>query len=155
MKALAVLLVMPIVMMNAACNKPSEENCKKAVENMRELLGTNDGVTADTTSAIRSCKGGSSKAAVECAIAAKTVEDLEKCEFFKIPDKEEQCKKALANMRQQTGATGAPTPDEIHKCRVSMVRRTISCAIEASSRDELDKCKFMKFDEGSAGSGSP
>jgi hypothetical protein len=147
-------LVLVLVVLAFGCNKPSEENCKKAVENMRELLGTDNGVSSDTTAAVRSCKGGSTKASVDCAIAAKTVEDLEKCEFFKIPDKEEQCKKALANMRQQTGQSGTATPDDIHKCRVSMARKTIQCAIDAGSRDDLDKCKFMKFDEGS-GSASP
>jgi hypothetical protein len=155
MKALAIASVVALgALLAAACNKPSEDSCKKAIENMRELLGNDTGVGTDTTSAVRACRAGSTRESVECAVSAKTVEDLEKCAFFKIPDKEEQCRKALANQRTQTGQSGDPTADDIHKCRVSMTRKTIACAIEASTVAELDKCKFMKFEEGSAGSGS-
>ena len=62
------------------CNKPTEESCKKAVENMRKLMGTNS-YTADIAPEVRRCRGGSTKTAVDCAGNAKTIDDLHKCEF--------------------------------------------------------------------------
>ena len=68
------------------CNKPSEENCKKAIANMQFLLGT-DHITEgqDMTGEVRRCKGGSSREAVDCAIAAKTLDQLRACDFMKVP----------------------------------------------------------------------
>lgn len=68
-----------------ACNKPSEESCKAAIENMRKLMGTAS-YAADITPYIRSCRGGSTKAAVDCAIKAKTREELSACSFAHFDD---------------------------------------------------------------------
>lgn len=71
-----------------ACNKPSEENCRKALGNLRQLLGT-DKLTLEQGSLegeIRRCRGGSSKKSVECAINAKTIEELRACNLVKLPD---------------------------------------------------------------------
>src|SRR5262249_4115850 len=46
----------------AACNKPSEESCKKAIENMRKLMDTAS-VTQDIEPYVRRCRGGSTKEA--------------------------------------------------------------------------------------------
>jgi hypothetical protein len=71
----------------AGCNKPSEESCRKALANMRVLLHTDNATeNTDAEGDVRRCKGGSSKKAVECAIAAKTLDDLRKCGFTKVPD---------------------------------------------------------------------
>ncbi len=61
--------------------KPSEKACREAIENIRRISGqdAND-VGADPIAAVRSCRGNSSKAAVECMRTAKTIADLEKCE---------------------------------------------------------------------------
>ncbi|MCP4443765.1 MAG: hypothetical protein GY811_00270 [Myxococcales bacterium] len=61
--------------------KPSEKACGEAIENIRDITkqGAND-VGADPVAAIRSCRGNSSKEAVECMRVAKTLADLEKCE---------------------------------------------------------------------------
>ncbi len=45
------------------CNKPDEDACKKAIENMRKLMGT-QGYGGDLAPAIRRCRGGSSKDSV-------------------------------------------------------------------------------------------
>ncbi|MBA3463888.1 MAG: hypothetical protein H0T46_28280 [Deltaproteobacteria bacterium] len=71
-----------------ACNKPSEESCQKALANMQTLLGTehlNDGT--EMQGEVRRCRGGSSRKAVDCAVAAKTLDELKKCDFMKVPDK--------------------------------------------------------------------
>jgi len=82
--ALVVLALLALV----ACDKPSEDNCRKALLNMQHLLGTdtqNDSTSsADFEGEVRRCRGGSSRAAVECAIKATKLDELERCEFFKI-----------------------------------------------------------------------
>lgn len=73
--------------LGAGCNKPSEESCRKALGNLRQLLGT-DKLTLEQGSLegeIRRCRGGSSKKSVECAINAKTVEELRACNLVKLP----------------------------------------------------------------------
>lgn len=66
--------------------KPSEDECRKAISNMQVLMGTeNLGDSEMIESQVRRCKGGSSKKSVQCAIKAQTLDDLRKCEFFKLP----------------------------------------------------------------------
>ena len=84
MKRFAVVL--GFVVLAGACNKPSEESCRKALANVRALLGT-EGAQADVEGDVRRCKGGSSKKNVECALNATSIEQLKACGFFKIPEK--------------------------------------------------------------------
>jgi hypothetical protein len=84
MKRFAVVL--GLVMLAGACDKPSEENCRKAIANMRALLGT-DNPTVDIEGDVRACKGGSSKKTVECAMNATSIDQLKACGFFKTPAK--------------------------------------------------------------------
>jgi len=65
----------------AACDKPTEEDCQKAIENMQALLGT-EHLATDIPGTIRSCRTGSSRKAVACASAAKTIEELRACDFM-------------------------------------------------------------------------
>jgi hypothetical protein len=69
-----------IALLLAGCNKPTEDSCKKAIENMRKLLGTSS-YTADISPDVRRCRGGSTQTAVDCAGNAKTKDALAKCEF--------------------------------------------------------------------------
>jgi hypothetical protein len=73
-----------------ACDKPSEGDCKKAINNIRVLLGT-DKLTEDTgqTAAwIRSCQGSAKKSSVKCAMEASTVDQLKRCGMLKNVDLE-------------------------------------------------------------------
>ncbi|CAN5833489.1 hypothetical protein BH11MYX3_BH11MYX3_36580 [soil metagenome] len=71
-----------------ACSKPSEVDCRKALDNMQVLMGTSEvSKNADLQGEVRRCRGGSSKKAVECAIAAKSLEDLRACDFMHVPEK--------------------------------------------------------------------
>jgi len=71
-----------------ACNKPSDEDCRKAITNMQALLGTSNLTEkGGIESEVRSCKGGSSKEAVACAIKATTLDELRACDFMKVPAK--------------------------------------------------------------------
>ena len=73
MKRFAVVL--GLLMLAGACDKPSEENCRKALANVRTLLGTGS-PEADVQGDVRRCKGGSNKKTVECAMAATSIEQL-------------------------------------------------------------------------------
>jgi len=72
----------------AACEKPSGEDCRKALVNMQHLLGTeniNDNKSLEGD--VRACRSGSKKEAVACAIKAQTVDELKACDFYKVPSK--------------------------------------------------------------------
>ena len=77
-----------VMLTGASCNKPTDENCRKALQNMQSLLGTeNLNAKAGVEGDVRRCKGGSRREAVDCAIAAKTLDQLRACDFMKLPDK--------------------------------------------------------------------
>ncbi len=76
------------LVLGTACSKPSEEDCRTALANIQSILGTEHvSKTEDMQGEVRRCRGGSSRKAVDCAIAAKTLDDLRTCDFMKIPEK--------------------------------------------------------------------
>ena len=76
-----------VLLLLSACNKPSEDDCKRAILNMQHLLGTDKlNKTGDIEGEVRRCKGGSTKESVACAGSAATLDDLKKCDFNKAPD---------------------------------------------------------------------
>lgn len=85
MKRFALAFVVVFSSLVAGCNKPAEEDCKKAIENMRKLMGT-DAYVTDIQPSIRRCRGGSSKDSVACAAAAKSRAELEACGFAKFDE---------------------------------------------------------------------
>jgi hypothetical protein len=80
MKLFAFLMVVLV-----ACNKPSEEACTKAIENIQRILGSEGGAT-DVKAQIRRCKGGSTKESVECASKAKNRQELLACKMITFDD---------------------------------------------------------------------
>jgi len=87
---LRILSVFAVVAL-AACDKPSESDCRRAIENIRALLGT-DKLTEDsgqTAAWIRSCVGSAKKTSVRCAMEASTVEALQRCGLVAPEDMEE------------------------------------------------------------------
>jgi len=76
----AVLLLAAATVTSAACSKPSEKDCKQAIETIRRLAGTDSDDFGDPEKAIRSCRANASKKSVKCILSAKTYADLEKCE---------------------------------------------------------------------------
>ncbi len=88
MNKLVRLGVIGLLTLAAACSKPSEDSCRKAIANMQQLLGTEHMSEGhDMQGDVRRCRGGSSQKAVDCAIAAKTLAELNACEFMKAPEK--------------------------------------------------------------------
>ncbi|HEY5926338.1 MAG TPA: hypothetical protein VIV11_31850 [Kofleriaceae bacterium] len=81
------LLVVVVVAGFGCATKPSEEDCRAAITNMQQLMGTeNLRDTEMVESQVRRCKGGSNKKSVECAKKAQTLDELRKCDFYKVPD---------------------------------------------------------------------
>ena len=69
-----------------ACNKPSDASCRKAISNLRALIGTDSPTSnTDIEGDIRRCKGGSTKKAVDCAAKATSLDELRACDFMKVP----------------------------------------------------------------------
>jgi hypothetical protein len=79
MKAL-MLLVAALGLFGAACDKPSEDDCKAAVSRIRKLHGNENDDPGIERAAIRSCRGSASKDSVKCIINAKDIEGLKSCE---------------------------------------------------------------------------
>ncbi|HTM21797.1 MAG TPA: hypothetical protein VL172_14855 [Kofleriaceae bacterium] len=76
----ALYLAAALALLGAACNKPSEDDCKAAVARIRKLQGNERDDPAIERAAIRSCRGSASKKSVRCILEANTMEDLKKCE---------------------------------------------------------------------------
>lgn len=94
----------------AGCEaKPSEDACKRAIDNLREISGLSRAdVGADPKAAIRSCQANSSRATVNCMIEAKTMEDIVKCE-----GKEGQ--KLEAEMKERQTEAGEDEAETVEK----------------------------------------
>ena len=78
---LALALITASTLLWTGCDKPKEEDCKKAIENILAIHDTGtDNVGANPSAMIRSCRGSASPASVQCFINARNRGDLEKCE---------------------------------------------------------------------------
>ena len=71
-------LLLVIAALVAACDKPSEADCKKAIENINKLhdITMEPGKVA---SAVRKCQASSSKSSVKCMGEATSVEQANAC----------------------------------------------------------------------------
>ena len=77
-------LLCSLALLFAACDKPTQVDCDKALRNIQKLLGTENIITpAQLQSEVRRCTAASSKKVVACAIAAHSLDDLNKCDFEK------------------------------------------------------------------------
>ncbi|HEY5936567.1 MAG TPA: hypothetical protein VIU61_18085 [Kofleriaceae bacterium] len=82
--SLRTVVVLLLVSGLGGCEKPSEENCRKALANVRTLYKTDTAdQQMDNAGDVRRCVGGSSKKAVDCAMNAKSLTELEACNFGK------------------------------------------------------------------------
>jgi hypothetical protein len=63
-----------------ACNKPKEEDCRRAIENIRRISGTDKIIAGvDIDGWVRRCRGNSKRETVACAIGAQTADQLKAC----------------------------------------------------------------------------
>lgn len=78
MKRLAASLVL---LAAVACSKPSPEDCRKAVLNMQRIRELDkDTQNSDPEVWVRKCRATGSPDTVRCLIAAKTEDELTRCE---------------------------------------------------------------------------
>ena len=76
-----VLAAFAAILGSSACNRPTEEDCRAALTNIRRILGTeNNDFGKSPEVALRACRGNGRKESVACAIRAKTVDDLKACQ---------------------------------------------------------------------------
>jgi hypothetical protein len=76
-------LLAPILLLASlslvACDKPTEADCRKAVENINKIHG----LTVEPSKldqAVRKCQSSSTKASVQCNIAATDVASQKACD---------------------------------------------------------------------------
>ena len=73
----ALVLVLGVL----GCSRPSDEDCRRALRNVRKISGAADTSNApDPEPAIRKCKSSASTEQVACLIAAKTQDDVAACQ---------------------------------------------------------------------------
>ena len=71
-----------------ACDKPSKDDCRRALLNMQHLMGTENLLQqGGLDGEVRRCQGGSTTKAVQCAIAATSMDELKRCDFNQVPAK--------------------------------------------------------------------
>jgi hypothetical protein len=105
------LLAVLAVAMLAGCNKPAEEDCRKGIRNMQRLLGTDKLHSAQNVeSAVRSCRGASTKKSVECAIQAQTLDQLKQCSFWKEQGMKDEPGSAGSGSSAASGSAAVPPP---------------------------------------------
>lgn len=79
-RALVTALLLVSAWTSAGCGqKPSEEACKAAVENLNAIYKAKD-TDAERAAAVRRCRARSTKESVACMTAAKTQADAQACE---------------------------------------------------------------------------
>jgi hypothetical protein len=65
----------------SSCNKPTEDACQKAIENIQRVTGIENSAGApDSAAAVRKCRAQASKEAVACMTSAKTIAEIAACE---------------------------------------------------------------------------
>jgi hypothetical protein len=75
----------------AGCDKPSADDCQRALENMQQLMSSGPANAfdhPDISGEVRRCRTGSTRESVACAIAAKSADDLKACKFESAKPKE-------------------------------------------------------------------
>jgi len=95
----------------AACNKPSESDCKRAIQNIRVLLGTDKLSQNSSSNAawVRSCRGNAKKSSVKCAIEASTIEQLQRCGLLEGEEMDEMIRLEKEERERERAAAGSGT----------------------------------------------
>lgn len=81
-RTLATLLATALIAaLGTGCDRPDEDDCRSAVENIQRITRTAADIDpGDIEAAVRSCRANASKESVRCMMNARTLEALEACE---------------------------------------------------------------------------
>jgi hypothetical protein len=77
-RLLSALLAFASLAPLAACDKPTEADCTKAIQNLDKLHDVAPDPKKEAAS-VRKCQASSSKSSVECMMKATTVEQANAC----------------------------------------------------------------------------
>lgn len=98
---------------DSCSQKPSESECRAAIENMRHIRGLDQNTAGvEINKAIRSCRGSSSKKTARCLTDAKTEADLQKCEGKEGEKFVEQEREAERKRREKAGQSDDKSDDK-------------------------------------------
>jgi hypothetical protein len=76
----ALLLLAATALGAIGCNKPSEDDCRRAILNLYKVRGIDSSPQApDPAPAVRRCRSSASKDTVQCLINAKTAGEADRC----------------------------------------------------------------------------
>ena len=78
LSALLVISFASLAPLASGCDKPTEADCKKAIENLDKLHDVAPDPKKEAAS-VRKCQASSSKSSVECMMKATTVEQANAC----------------------------------------------------------------------------
>ena len=80
-RSIIAALVLALAAATGCSKTGNEDRCREAVENIFHITGLDKtGSGPDVHAAVRSCRANASGAAIDCMIAAKTTDDLAKCD---------------------------------------------------------------------------
>jgi hypothetical protein len=74
------LFAVALVLSLAGCSRPTEDQCREAVDNINKLYGNKQPDPGEISAAIRKCRAQSTKKSVACIKAATDVKTLEACD---------------------------------------------------------------------------
>jgi hypothetical protein len=80
MNRLIVAIGLGLFVAAGACNKPSEADCKKAINNIRKIKNFDPPSDAEMAAAVRTCRGNATKESVSCFMNAANAAELRECE---------------------------------------------------------------------------
>jgi hypothetical protein len=70
-----------LLLLLAACGRPSEEDCRRALLNVQKIRGLADSPNApDPEPSVRKCRSTATRSQVNCLIAARTEQDVAACQ---------------------------------------------------------------------------
>ncbi len=96
------------------CHRPSEDECRKAILNIRKLHGSEGGTDQEIGAAISACQGNATKKSVHCFADAKSLDELKNCEgnMYKQLYGDADAKKAADEKAKEKAAPPAPAPTQ-------------------------------------------
>jgi hypothetical protein len=74
-----ILPLVVLVLSLAGCERPREEDCQAAIDNMHRILGNKQPEPAETAAEVRRCRAYSKNKTVACFKAAKNQAELDAC----------------------------------------------------------------------------
>jgi len=113
-RSIIAALVLSLVAATGCSKTGNEDRCREAIRNIFHITGLDKtGSGPDEYAAVRSCRANASDTAIDCMLAAKTADDLAKCDGVDLAKakaeaeaKKAEAKKAEAKKAEKKDAEG-------------------------------------------------